>query len=273
MHSLKRILSSQSLIFAFTLIASLVLQSFARADEIVLELSNGQRDPLFEFVPPPFGSPDIVQFNEKGLLIQQVEDVEGQPTGVTGFKTIVSASGDFQITIDLEINQLDPPSDGWGHGLIFTVLLNDAKQTALKLNQISVKDSKPFTLIEISKRNEYMPFLAQHMKALKKGSLRIARMGKEVTFSMDNGKGFEEITKQQCPNADVRGVEVWSPRVAKGNAPSDILLRKLTMQADKFYPFQPTQASWFTWWRLLVVCQMVVTSIAVWYIYSRRNAK
>jgi hypothetical protein len=228
------------------------------AEEIIIDLSRGARDPLVDFVPPPSGSPDRVQFTSKGLLIQQSSDVPGRPTGVTGFKCTLAASGNFKIGLDVNIKKLIGPTDGWGHGLIFTVALDDPTTTTLKLNQIAYPNAKVHqSMAEISDRSQQRPFYKAG-KEVKEGTLTIERRGSEAVFSIQpKGETAIEIARQPCPTSDIRSVEVWSTRVEKGNSPSDILVSKLTLQSDGFYSFKKPVLGWFTWWQGIVAAHVV----------------
>ncbi len=230
-------------------------------EEIMIDLRNASRDPLIDLVPPPAGSPDRIQANKDGLRILQFTDVPGRLTGVTGFKSTLAASGDFSITLDLKINKLTGPSAGWGHGLIFAVFLDDESQTTLKLNQIAYRgqDSSQ-SMVEMSGRGVQTPTYQLGPRNFRDGKLIIERRGSVAIFSLDVAKEKErkEIGRIPCPTNDVRTVEVWSTRVDKGNAPADILLRSLQIDADAFYSYKRPVLGWITWWQLLIVGNVVV---------------
>ena len=245
----------------------LLFSGSAISEEIVVDLKKGQSDPLIDFVPPPVGSPDRVQFTSEGMRILQSGDVAGRPTGITGFKSTVAASGDFTATLEAKIRKLSGPSQGWGHGLIFSVFLDDDVQTTLKLNQIAYQGSSHQTMVEISGRSVPTPFYARGDQPLRDGKLIISRQGGEVVFSIEPTMGAKriEIVRKPCPTNDVRSVEVWSTRVDKGNAPSDILLKKLTLECGEFYSFKRPVLGWFTWWQGLIAANVLVIFMALAY--------
>ena len=234
-------------------------------EEIVIDLKKGLTDPLIDYVPPPPGSPDRVQFTSEGMRILQFGDVAGRPTGLTGFKSTVAASGDFTVTLEAKIRKLTGPSQGWGHGLIFAVFLDDEAQTTLKLNQIAYPGSSHHTTVEISGRNVSQPFYARGDQPLTDGKLIISRRSREVVFSIEPTPGAKriEVARHECPTNDVRNVEVWSTRVEKGNAPSDIIIKKLTLESDAFYSFKRPVLGWITWWQGLIAAHFVVIAMAL----------
>lgn len=254
----------------------LLMHGLAYGEQIVIELKNGLSDPLIDFVPPPLGSPDRVSITERGMHIQQTGDKPGRITGVTGFKSMLPASGDFTITLEAKVNKLTGPSEGWGHGLIFVVFLDDPAHTALKLNQVAMPGSNYQTLVEISGRHVEQPIYLSGDTPLLDGKLIIERRGAEAIFSIEPKSDGQrsEVARVPCPTNDVRSVEVWSTRVDKGNAPSNLLIKRLTLDADAFYSFKRPVAGRFTWWQALIAAHVVVIGGAVSYmIWQRRKVK
>jgi hypothetical protein len=257
--------------FFLCLISSIVTAELL-AEEITIDLSRGARDPLVDFVPPPSGSPDRVQFTGKGLHIQQTGDAPGRPTGVSGFKSTLAASGNFTMSLDVHVRKLAGSTDGWGHGLIFAVMLDDPAQTALKLNQLVYNGSKSQqSMVEVSSRSGMRPFYKSGPE-LREGKLIIQRIGSEAIFSIvPKGGSPTEIARRPCPTEDIRTVEVWSTRVDKGNSPSDILISKLTLESDGFYSFKKPVLGWFTWWQAIVGGHVIAILGLLIYRY-RKNA-
>ncbi len=247
------------------LLVLVLLPAFASGEQIVVDLKGGLSDPLIDFVPPPVGSPDRVAFTARGMHIQQTSDKPGRSTGVTGFKSMLAASGDFSVTLDAKVNKLSGPKEGWGHGLIFVVYLDDPAQTALKLNQVAFPGSGQQTLVEISGRHVEQPVYLYGDSPLVDGKLIIERRGGEAIFSIEPKPDGQrsEVARQPCPNSDVRSVEVWSTRVDTGNAPTDILIKRLTLDAGAFYSFKRPLAGRLTWWQGLILGHVVVILGAV----------
>ena len=97
-----------------------------------------QLDPLVELFLPPTGSPDRIRFVREGMLIEQRADVPERPTGVSGFKTSLLASGDFTVTFDFKCLRLDETTEGWGQGLALAVFLDDEKQIEARHGPLGV---------------------------------------------------------------------------------------------------------------------------------------
>ncbi len=250
---------------------------YCPAEEIVIDLRKANNDPLVDLVPPPSGSPDRVQSTHDGLRIMQFADVSGRPTGIAGFKSMIAASGDFRITLDLKITKLAGPKEGWGHGLIFAVFLDDQSQTTLKLNQIAYPgQDAPQAMIEISGRGVQSPTYQPGRANFRDGKLTIERRGSVAIFSIEQTKEkvSNEIARLPCPTSDVRTVEVWSTRVDKGNVPADILLRSLRIDADSFYSYKRPVLGWFTWWQLLIVANVaVIGGLLAYRAWSNRRGQ
>ena len=248
----------------------------ALSEEIIIDLSRGSTDALIDFVPPPAGSPDRVSFGKEGMRIRQTADQPGRATGITGFKSTLAASGDFTVSLEAKIRKLQAPSEGWGHGLIFCVYLDDDAQTVLKLNQVVYSGTQHQTMVEISGREVQQPFFARGEVPLTDGKLVIQRQGSEAVFLIqpDLKSDLVEVARQACPSSDIRTIEVWSTRVDKGNAPSDMTFKRLTIAADGFYTFKRPVMGWLTWWQTLILAHLVVISFAVGIlIWQRRHAK
>ena len=264
----------------FSLLVFLVLviatspQLWAEKESIVVELRSGGTDPLIDFVPPPFGSADQARFSSEGLRITQFSDSRNKPTGVAGFKSTLAASGDFKATLDLKVTKLEPPTEDWGHGVIFSVFLSDPLQTTLKLNQVAFKGAEPGTvesMVEISGRGIQEPTYISG-PPLKEGALIIERIGTDAIFSIQpKGEGnATEIARVPCPAEDVQCIEVWSTRVPKGNSPADVTFRKLSMESEGFYSYRGSETSWFTWWNGLIALQIAIVFGLVIYRQVRR---
>ena len=106
------------------------------AEDVVINMQAAPTDPLVEMMWPPSGSPDRYDFTDEGLVIEQQGDSIGDPVGVIGLRTMIPAQGDFEIKLDLKVTKLQPPTSGWGQGMVFAVFLDDQEETILKLNQV-----------------------------------------------------------------------------------------------------------------------------------------
>ena len=111
------------------------------SDRLEVDLKNAARDPLIDFTSPIAGSPDRVEVTRDGLLIRQGRDKLGVAKRDTGFKFLLSASGDFKASLDLKKVRLDEPTSGWGQGLVFSVWLDDPEQSVLQICLLALPGS------------------------------------------------------------------------------------------------------------------------------------
>lgn len=74
-----------------------------------------------------------------------------------------------------------------------------------------------------------------------------------------------EVFRHKCPTEDIRTVEVWSTRVDEGNAPTDILVRQVTIEAGGFYTFKKPVLGWITRWQAIIVAHLAVIAAAISY--------
>jgi len=103
-----------------TLLVTIFLPSSVIAGDLLeVDLRNASRDPLVDFTSPLAGSPDRVDVVKDGLRMRQGRDKPGFPKCNTGFKFLLSASGDFNANLDMKKLVLKEPTSGWGQGLIF----------------------------------------------------------------------------------------------------------------------------------------------------------
>lgn len=247
----------------------LFLHGVISAEDVVINMQTAPTDPLVEMMWPPSGSPDRYRFTNEGLVIRQNGDSKGKPSGVIGLRTMIPAQGDFEIRLDLKVMKLQPPTSGWGQGMVFAVFLDDQDETILKLNQLCIPGQTPVSAIEISGRGVKDPKYSS-ADPLKEGTLAIARVDNVAIFRIDNGSGFQEVYRSECPDSDMRSVEIICTRLPKGNTPVELTLKKLTITADSFYTFRKPQEPWFRLWHVLIVVQVV--SLIGLLAYRRRTA-
>jgi len=184
---------------------------------------------------------------------------------------LLPACGDFSIALDCKCLRLEEPSEGWGQGLLLQVFLDDEQQTVLKLARFAYPGRGQLCQAEITHKVGDQPaeYFYRQME-FKEGSLVISRTGQEVTFAVDNGSERQVIESRSCPSADVRTVEAGCTRLEKGNTAVEFLLRRLRIQADRFFSFQPPKESWFSWWKVLLGTQVVVV-VGLLIVWARRG--
>lgn len=247
--------------------------SIAQAEDLQIEFSRAAIDPLVELFLPPTGSPDRIRFVPEGMLIEQRADVPGKPTGVSGFKTSLLAGGDFTVTFDFKCLRLDETTEGWGQGLALAVFLDDEKQSKLVMALLACPKQGQLCQVEINTRpGEKEPiYRPHHNMPFKEGSFIIARSGKEVTFTVDNGKERRLLETFPCSTADLSGVELGCTRLEKGNTPAEYLLKRLTINSNRIFSYQTPKKPWFTWWKALVAAQVVLVVGLLIVVVRRRN--
>ena len=246
----------------------IVTHSLNAAEDVVINMQAAPTDPLVEMMWPPSGSPDRYDFTDEGLVIEQQGDSIGDPVGVIGLRTMIPAQGDFEIKLDLKVTKLQPPTSGWGQGMVFAVFLDDQEETILKLNQVCILGQAPISTIEISGRGVKDPKYSS-TDPLSEGTLSIARVDEEAIFRIDDGTGFREVYRSTCPKSDMRSVEVICTRLPEGNTPVELTLKKLTITADSFYTFRRPEESWFSVWKLLIAVQVILVIALLAYKVKR----
>ena len=258
--------------FPRTLCLVLALGSAGRSEAFDIPLAGGQLDPLIEFVPPPPGSPDEVRFTRDGMLVRQGADIAGRSADTCGFKSLLSASGDFEIALEITCLRLEAPRAGWGQGLVFSVLLDDAPQTMLKLSRLAAPDQGQLCQVEISARHGGEPIYRPHSIDLRHGRLVIARQGEEAVFLIDDGQAQEVLERFPCPAQDTCGVEGWCTRQQRDNTTAEFLIHRLHFRADRFFAYPVPTKSWFSWWKFAIGAQiMLVLGLLV--VLARRRGK
>lgn len=251
---------------SFFLVASLVtgltsLELMA-SDRLEVDLKNAARDPLIDFTSPIAGSPDRVEVTRDGLLIRQGRDKPGVAKRDTGFKFLLSASGDFKASLDLKKVRLDEPTSGWGQGLIFSVWLDDPEQSVLQICLLALPGSGLTIRAERIGRKVTPPVRKVANVDFDNGTFVIGRVGKKASFALINGTTKTPIFEIDCGTGDVQSLSVWCTRQDKGNAPAEYLLRSLTVEANGFYSYKKS-SDWFTWWHGMGLTSLAALAIGI----------
>ncbi len=242
------------------------------ADEIVIDLARGQRDPLVEFVPPAIGSPDVTQFTSRGLRIKQRPEISGHRSGSTGFKVLLPARGNFRAELAMKIFQLEPSRSGWGQGIVFMVLFDDSQQTALKISQVALApDGKQMTMTENMVNGKAVH--KTYPTALRDGRLIISRSSSRASLGLAQGAERQVLAELECPNADVSGVEVWCTRVNEGNRSTDILVESLKFEADEFIAFREGKPRFLSKWRVIFAVQLALLLGLLFWAWKQKRQR
>lgn len=250
----------------FLVVAALLigLSSFEliASDRLEVDLKNAARDPLIDFTSPIAGSPDRVDVTRDGLLIRQGRDKPGVAKRDTGFKFLLSASGDFKASLDLKKVRLDAPTSGWGQGLIFSVWLDDPEQSVLQICLLVLPGSELTIRAERIGRKVSPPVRKVANVDFDSGSFVISRVGKVASFSVIKGTTETPIFKIDCGTGDIQSLSVWCTRQDKGNAPAEYLLKSLTVEADGFYSYKKSSHG-FTWWHGMGLTSLAALAVGV----------
>jgi hypothetical protein len=241
--------------------------------EIMIDLATAQRDPIIEICSPPPSSIDTVVATSDGILIDQQTDLANHPTGVAGFKMLLSSSGDFKAKLDFTILLLDSPSEGWGQGLVFALCFNDQPQTQIKLNQVVMQgQANRSTMLEIAKRHQPSKF-QMFEDFSNDGSMIFERKGVTATMSIRDSKGERVLTTIECPKDELRGIEVWSTRQTSGNSRAKILLKKLLISADAHNVYKNTLVSYWSAKNMFIVLNLLLIFVlgVFWVRRSKRS--
>lgn len=232
----------------------MTVNSFAETLEI--DFRTVASDPLADYTPA--SSPGDKSFiTREGLRVQQVSDRKGatEPPREIGVKMLISASGDFRVELDWEAKKIESPSEGWGQGVIFTIELDDPEITELQMGFIAAPGKKAELRAALKGLRVAKPIYRSFPNSFKSGVFVIERQGREAIFSVIEDGVTVELTRLDCPSADMRYASVWCTRLAKGNSASDHLFRTLRVSADSFFTFQSSRVSRWAWWQIALFIQ------------------
>jgi len=189
----------------------------------------------------PFGdgAVNLVRPTDKGLRMRLPL---GEKTIGIGFATRFQIRGDFEITMRYRIDKLEKPTDGWGAGPSLYLTTVSDLQPASQLSRLSRKDDKEIHAIfqaqpvdgERTKLHKHFDSDAKH------GSLRITRVGSNMTWSAANGYSneFEVLHEAEFDTADV-GLARVSLQQSSPETGGTILIEHFSITADEL-PHLPT---------------------------------
>lgn len=266
--------SFNNLIRGFCLIHMLLFSvtGIALAEEIEVKLgANALKDPLIEFVMPPDGSPDQVQFVRDGILVTQSADVPGKRTGVTGFKLLTTAEGDFEFRLDVEVRKLRPPTEGWGHGVMIRVLLDDESQPIISGGCVAQKSDNLAFLHQVMRDPNDKTERARTPFQFKTGEITLSRIEGETILSVRPDGGEErEVSRLPCSRSSVSEIQVWCTRLTEGNSEANYLLKNVKFKAGNFFVYKEPKER-INWWmvlRIAIISGGVVAAMV--YFWKRR---
>ena len=261
---------SNTINFVF-LLTMLLARAVSAGDVLEVDLRNASRDPLVDFTSPLVGSPDRVDVVKDGLRIRQGRDKPGFAKRDTGFKFLLSASGNFNASLDMKKVLLEEPTSGWGQGLIYSVFLDDPEQSVVQMGLLALPGSGQTIRTEKIGRLVKNPSSQNSQIEFKDGKLIIRRKGQTISFLVSMGGKEQLLQEIPSPMGDVQSLSVWCTRQDNGNSPAEFLLRTLTVESDGFYSYKTT-SHWFTWWHGLGAASLTVLLIGLFLKARAANA-
>jgi hypothetical protein len=228
----------------------LVLAPLYAWADIEIRLDNqALKDPLLEFVLPPKGSDDRSEFTPQGFHVVQVGDRPDVATGVSGFKFLANATGDFTFQLEVDIERLLQPSSGWGQGLMIRTLTDDPDQEVMAFGIVATPKLKQAFYSNFSRgegKNPERKFIESNFQ---KGVLVVERKAREICFLVEDEESSRmEIFRRRCTTASIQGIHVWCTRQSKGNQAAEYLLKRVKFRSDKVFVYDEQAAtSYFDW--------------------------
>lgn len=245
------------------------------ADTVEISLgANALKDPLVEYAMPPRGSPDRVEFLPAGILVRQMAEVKGRPSGGTGVKLLVNAKGDFRCEVEFECHQLDKPSAGWGQGMLIRVLTDDPQSPVMAFGCIANKRFPRCYWVQLTHGESKPADRFVRPCTFSKGSWIVERKGREVVLSVNDGSGhIHVVTKLPCTEANLNGVQLWCTRQETGNAAAEFLLKKVSFSTDSMFAYaEPPRKAWGPWTMAMVVILVNALGYAIYWGGKRLKA-
>lgn len=133
-----------------------------------------------------------------------------EPIGMLGFECQTAVAGDFEATLSYEIVKSEKPTKGYGIGLSFWVVADNAPSDIATLGRRVVQKGD----ILGTDRQHYVDGKDVHdVKRWntkdQRGKLRLARMGEEVVYSAAGDDGvFAELRRAAFPTAPLKAIRV-----------------------------------------------------------------
>ncbi len=225
-------------------------QSSEQIADIALDASV-QDDPRFEFLLPPVGSKDKLEFGSQGILIQQTADA-GKNAQHLGFELQANSKDHFLFQIDFECPQLAAPKTGWGQGLLIRFVTDDPQTPVLAVGYVATRKYKSALCYTADHTDSPKQSYEFQPEVFKKGKMLIERKGAELFISIDESDvgSYRLLKKVACTLAPIKAVHVWCTRQRSGNTPAQYLLKRVQWIGDSYFSQPPPRAPFVTWQRV-----------------------
>lgn len=253
----------------------LACHSFVNAEDSI-DIALGQsslKDPLIEYVMPPNGSPDRVRFLANGILVCQVPEVKGKPTGGTGIKLHANFRDDFKFRVEFECRKLQKPSSGWGQGMMIRLLTDNPSSPVMAFGCIATKSLDRCYYIQFPHKGG-KPIRFVRSSEFRQGAWIIERQASEISLTIEDEKGNStEIASMPCTTASLNGIQLWCTRQVAGNSDAEFLLERIQLSGTHFFTQEEHNAGWWRWWSpLLCVCSLNAIGFVAYRSFSRSRA-
>ncbi len=237
-------------------------------DSIEIHLNaEAANDPLLQFVLPGKKGPRQLVFGGDHIRMVQKASSKSTESGVFGLKLNADVRGDFSFELDLVCQKLEPPKEGWGHGLLIRFLTADADVPKITFGCVATPNFDRAYRITMEQTNSDSPVRHTVPCEFTSGTWRIQRKGENFLLSVREGGEFEEIKQLECTSEDLTEIQIWSTRLAKESVQSDFRLKRLTLRGTEFFSQgekQPVRwTRWGPFWVSLTLCACMLTFYAL----------
>ena len=258
----------------FGYLAVVCSQDIVAPTNIVLD-TNSKENPNLDFLLPPAGSQDKLEFGSNGILVKQFSE-GGKKASNLGFKLKATSKSNFLFSIDFEVKKIAAPTIGWGQGLLIRFLTEDTQSPTLALGYVANR-----------KMNGAICFASNHTESRKqeyefepfsftKGTWQFERKDNELFVSIDeSGVGSYRLVKRvPCTAAPLKEVQVWCTRQESGNTPSEYLLKRVQWVGDSYFDQPPPKPPFWTGERILSICfWLTITGGVAYVVQGVRSGK
>jgi hypothetical protein len=245
----------------------------ARAEEIAYDF-RGQPYDGQQFRPTGSNHGKVVQSEPRGLRITLPADhVNKQPVGLA---LATGVRGDFEITMDFEILQVDTPTAGYGAGVSIYIASVAPTQDAATIARIVRPDGAQIynfhhaTTPADGKRQHRSEFLHTQVPFNK---LRLVRTGTNLIYQFAQGDSnvFQDAHEVELGTEDLETVRFAADN---GGSPTlvDVRIKAVNIKADEFgMPRSLPPSSNRGWWLASGLVVLVMAGGGYWFWLHKRQ--
>jgi hypothetical protein len=213
----------------------------------------------------------VVQTEPRGLRIALPTDHGNkQPVGLVA---ATGAHGDFEITMEFDLLQVDKPTTGYGAGVsIYIATAAPTKEAATIARVVRPDGTQVLTFHRATtssegKRQHHTESLATEAQS---GKLRLVRSGTTLSYQFARGESnaFHEVHEAELGEEDLEMIRFAADA---GGSPTlvDVCIKAVSIKADDFGSARsPLPSSpWSFWW--LAGLAVLLTAAAGYWLWSR----